>query len=92
MYTGSYFQGYDKTECVESIPVDHNTCYFKVHVDDKKICTFSYRFDNTEFQPIGKEFTATPGMWIGAKVGLFNINPNISESKGYADFDWFRVE
>ncbi len=91
MYTGSYFQGYDKTKCVESIPVDQNTCYLKVHVNDKKICTFSYRFDYTEFQPIGEAFTATTGVWIGAKVGLFSINQNISESKGYADFDWFRV-
>jgi beta-xylosidase len=38
MYTESYFQGYDKTERIESIPVDKNTCYLKVHVDDKKIC------------------------------------------------------
>ncbi|MGD9159770.1 MAG: glycoside hydrolase 43 family protein [Desulfobacteraceae bacterium] len=92
MYTGSYFQGGDKTEKIESIPAEKNSCYLKVSVDDNKICTFSYSFDGKLFKTIGKEFTAAPGVWIGAKVGIFNINPNIRESKGYADFDWFRVE
>ena len=45
-----------------------------------------------DYKTIDKEFAAKPGTWIGAKVGLFNINPNITESKGYADFDWFRYE
>jgi hypothetical protein len=35
---------------------------------------------------------ATPGVWIGAKVGLFSVNPNIEASDGYTDFDWFRLE
>ena len=26
----------------------------------------------------------------GTKIGLFNVNPNIAQSSGYADFDWFR--
>jgi beta-xylosidase len=92
MYTGSYFQGSDQTEKIESIPAEQNFCYLRVHVDDRKVCTFSYSFDGTDFKPIGKEFTATTGVWIGAKVGLFSINPNINESKGYAVFDWIRVE
>jgi len=64
----------------------------RVHVDEKNICTFSYSFNGKNFKAIGKEFTAAPGVWIGAKVGLFNMNPNITESKGHADFEWFRVE
>lgn len=92
MYKGSYFQGSDQTEKIESVITEKNFCSLRVSVDDKNICTFSYSFDGTEFIPIGKEFTAVPGVWIGAKVGIFNINPNINESKGYADFDWFRVE
>jgi beta-xylosidase len=92
MYTGSYFQGSDQTERIESILVEKNSCYLRVYVDDKAACTFSYSFDGTDFKQIGKEFTATAGTWIGSKVGLFSINPNINESKGYADFNWFRVE
>ena len=64
----------------------------RVHVNNKNIYAFFYSFDGTDFKPTGKEFTAVQEVWIGAKVGLFNINPNIEESKGYSDFDWFRVE
>ncbi len=92
MYTGSYFQGYDKTEKIESVSVNTNSSYLRVHVNDEAVCTFSYSLDGKEFRQIGKKFQAVPGMWIGAKAGLFSINPNINESKGYADFDWFRVE
>ena len=92
MYTGTYFQGYDKTELVESVDIQQGTCYLRVHVDDRASCAFSYSLTGTDYKPIGKEFAAKPGTWIGAKVGLFNINPNITESKGYADFDWFRYE
>ena len=92
MYTGTYFQGEDKTEKIESIPIEKKSCYMRVHVNDNNICTFSYSFDGTEYKILGKEFTAMPGVWIGAKMGLFCINPNITESKGYADFECFRVE
>jgi hypothetical protein len=38
------------------------------------------------------QFKSVPGLWIGAKVGIFTINPNLRESDGFAEFDWFRVE
>ena len=39
-----------------------------------------------------KEFTATPGKWIGAKVGIFCTRKDDTNDSGYADFDWFRIE
>ena len=39
-----------------------------------------------------KEFTATPGKWIGAKVGIFCTRKGETNDPGYADFDWFRIE
>ena len=92
MYNGTYFQGYDKTQLIESINIQQNTCYLKVHVDNQATCTFSYSLDGQNYQNLGNKFTAAKGTWIGAKVGLFNVNPNIINSKGYADFNWFRFE
>jgi beta-xylosidase len=92
MYSGSYFQGFDKTQLIESLECQTNNSFLRVHVDEKLICSFSYSYDGQKYQQIGNEFKATAGRWIGAKVGLFNINPNISESKGYADFDWFSFD
>jgi hypothetical protein len=41
---------------------------------------------------LGNNFKAKKSMWIGAKVGLFCINPNMRVSNGYADFDWLKME
>ena len=67
------------------------TIYLRVSVAKGAVCSFSYSFDGTKFQSAGDAFTATPGKWIGAKVGIYcTRNTQINDS-GYADFDWFRV-
>ncbi|MBP1593589.1 MAG: Beta-xylosidase [Bacteroidetes bacterium] len=38
------------------------------------------------------EFIARQGKWIGAKIGLFCVNPNQSGNKGWVDVDWFRID
>ncbi|MBN2243999.1 MAG: hypothetical protein JW793_15040 [Acidobacteria bacterium] len=90
MYTGTYFQGYDRTEKIESVALDRDTCLLGVNVGRDAVCRFSYSTDGASFQPIGREFKAAAGTWIGAKADLFHINPDLAESSGYADFDWFR--
>ena len=42
------------------------------------------------FHAIATSFEATPGTWIGAKVGLFALNPKIASGNGYGDFEFFR--
>jgi hypothetical protein len=66
--------------------------YFRVQVKEGGICQFSYSLDNKNFTDLGKSFKASKGRWIGAKTGIFCINPNMKESNGFATFDWFRVE
>jgi len=92
MCTGTYFREADKTEEIESIPLLQDSCYLRVQIDDQAVCRFFYSLDGETYQSIGKNFKTVKGMWIGAKVGLFNLNPKIMVSKGYSDFDWFKME
>lgn len=92
MFKGTYQHCEDMTRAIETVPFNGTSCYFRVSVDTTGVCRFSYSKDNKKFTSIGKEFTAVAGVWIGAKVGLFCINPNISDSNGYVDVDWFRVK
>jgi beta-xylosidase len=92
MYTGTYFEGNDKTQLIGSVDADNATCFLRVYVDENLMCHFSYSYDGQNYIALGKEFKAAAGVWIGAKVGLFPINPNMADSSGYADFDWFRFE
>ena len=48
--------------------------------------------DGKTFKNIPEKFTAQPGRWIGAKVGLFCTRETQTNDSGYADFDWFRVD
>ncbi|TKC55434.1 glycosyl hydrolase 43 family protein [Pedobacter hiemivivus] len=68
------------------------TLYLRVTVVKGGKCKFSYSLDGQKFEDTGNEFVATPGQWIGAKVGLFCTRDVKINDSGYADFDWFRIE
>jgi beta-xylosidase len=70
-----------------SIPRFSGPVWLRVAVESGARCTFSYSTDGRSFTPIGKPFVATPGRWIGAKVGILCIGEG-----GHADFDWFKIE
>jgi hypothetical protein len=63
-----------------------------VKVSKAAVCTFSYSIDGISFTEIKDKFTARPGKWIGAKIGLFCTRTTKTNDSGYADVDWFRIE
>jgi len=82
-----------KEQVIEEQPVQTNAVFLRVKVlSPDARCQFSYSIDGNRFEPVGNEFKAKPGKWIGAKVGLFAVSPMHTEAGGYADFDWFRIE
>lgn len=76
---------------VEGLDFNDKSVYLRVETGEGGICRFSYSTDGEVFNPIGKSFTARPGRWVGAKVGIFCLNPGPQNNTGYADFDWFRI-
>ncbi len=65
--------------------------YFRVQVAKEGICTFSYSLDGKKFTTVGEPFKARAGKWIGAKIGLFAIQPHAKSGEGWMDADWFRI-
>jgi len=51
---------------------------------------FAFSVDGAKFTAAGKDFQATAGKWVGAKVGLFASAGVGPASGGHADFDFFR--
>lgn len=84
-----------KEEENASVKLSDNTLFLRVKVkkDSEKeaICSFSYSVDGKKFISLGENFTAKPGKWIGAKVGLFISRPKAVNDGGWVDIDWFRV-
>lgn len=78
-------QGDDKTHAAEQIA--RAPIWLRVNVAPEARCTYSFSTDGKVFRPLGKPFVASPGKWIGAKVGLVCTGED-----GYADFDSFEIE
>ncbi len=75
-----------------STPALTDTLFLRVTVRNEALSKFSFSFDGKKFQALGDEFVARQGVWIGAKVGLFVVGNHGGRERGYADWEWFRVE
>ncbi|WP_442794597.1 glycoside hydrolase family 43 protein [Pelobium manganitolerans] len=69
-----------------------NMVYLRVKVTAGGKCNWSYSFDNKNYINVGETFTALPGKWVGAKLGLYAVRDTQINDSGYVDVDWFRVE
>lgn len=64
----------------------------RVRVEENAVCSFSISINGKTYVPVGQQFKARQGKWIGAKVGIFAFGRGSASEMGYADYDWFRVE
>jgi len=76
---------------ISSLPVSGNEFYLKVKVSKGGICDFSYQAEKVSGHLL-KIFSAKPGRWVGAKVGMICSRTNITNDAGFADVDWIRFE
>ena len=73
-------------------PVNGTDFYLEVKVEKGGTCYFSFSENGEKFTSISKSFTAKPGRWVGAKLGVFCTRNNNTNDAGFADIDWFRIE
>ena len=81
-----------KEQLVESHPVQSAEIWLRVTVKEGAECAFSFSTDGKEFNEMKTSFRAREGRWIGARVGLYACSTAPTNDKGFADFDWFRIE
>jgi beta-xylosidase len=62
----------------------------KLKAGEGGACCLGIARTDSDFYQLGPAFQASPGRWIGAKVGLYCITTNVLDPSGYADFAWFR--
>lgn len=75
-----------------SFPVKGNSFYLQVKMKKDGTYHFLYSEDRDTYTTIVKSFSAKPGKWVGAKLGIFCLRNNNTNDAGYADIDWFRFE
>lgn len=96
LYVGEFVckdaRGGKEENLVENVPLETNEIWLRVGVGKGAVCEFSYSLNGKKFKKMKTSFTAIEGRWIGARVGLFASSVENTNDKGYADFDWFRVD
>jgi beta-xylosidase len=73
------------------IPFPEDALYVRLTVAPGAACQFAYSRDGTAFVDIGPVHQATPGRWIGAKLGFFGTSARPSNDSGWLDVDWYRL-
>ena len=79
-------------EELASFPVSGTDLFLEINVQKGGACHFGFSTDGEKFITVLKPFTAKPGRWVGAKVGMFCLRNNITNDAGFVDVDWFRIE
>ncbi|MCA9259452.1 MAG: glycoside hydrolase 43 family protein [Planctomycetales bacterium] len=69
-----------------AIKVDSARIRLRLEVDEAARCMFSVSVDGSTYDSFGPAFDATPGAWIGTRVGLICLGAG-----DHADFSGFRV-
>ena len=57
----------------------------------RMFCRFYYSKEGKKFLPLGEEFEAEAGHWIGAKIGYYVDAAIHKNDGGWVDVDWFRT-
>lgn len=66
--------------------------FLRLAVEQGACCRFSYSWDGKSYNPIGTVFRAVAGRWVGAQIGLYASAETETQQRGYADFDYWRIE
>ncbi|MFN8243037.1 MAG: glycoside hydrolase 43 family protein [Ferruginibacter sp.] len=74
----------------EIVKLNGGNCYLRVQVSKTARCRFSYSLDGNRFENLPGDFTAKPGKWMGAKLGLYCMGTIKTNDNGWSEFDWFR--
>jgi beta-xylosidase len=75
---------------LQSWPVPAKAVRLRVQVAEGGECSFAFADEHGAWTVLEHRFRATPGVWIGAKVGLIAWRPPDAHGAGWADFDYFR--
>jgi beta-xylosidase len=76
----------------ESHEISGPEIFLRAEIGEGGRTRFGFSTDGTEFNMMEGTFTAVPGKWIGAKVGLFAQSTEATNDKGFADVNWFRIQ
>jgi Beta xylosidase C-terminal Concanavalin A-like domain len=77
-----------KEQTLANIDLTQTRLSLRMSVSAEAKTQFAYSLDTKTFTPIGDQFSASKGRWVGAQMGLFSLGKS---STSFVDVDYFRV-
>ncbi len=65
--------------------------YLQIRMNKQGVASFNFSTNGTDFTKLGGPFTAKPGRWVGAKLGMFCTRNSKTNDAGFAEVDWIRI-
>lgn len=85
-------QKHGREQEIAALTVAGSVAHLRVSVARDARCRFAYSLDEgRNFLPLGEEFRAVSGHWVGAKAGLFASARPATAAPGWADFARFEL-
>lgn len=72
--------------------INAGATYLRVNVYEAGLARFSFSTDGSRFIDVNTLFTLKPGIWVGARLGVYCSRKSKTNDTGYADIDWFHIE
>ena len=72
--------------------ISSTSAWFKIVISKNAMASFAFSEDGISYVKLPQTFTAKPGKWVAAKIGLFASSTNKTNNTGYVNVDWFRIE
>lgn len=89
--SGTYHIRLDRPgEPCADVTIRCTSVVLKLEASEGGACRMGIATPDNPFYQIGPAFQATPGRWIGAKMGLYCVSRE--SVAGHADFAWFRLK
>ncbi|MEY4279632.1 MAG: hypothetical protein RL377_1636 [Bacteroidota bacterium] len=69
-----------------------STLHIKMQMNKGAVAKFEYSVDGINYQQIPFTFVATPGLWVGAKMGFYCTSNKITNDAGYLEIKSFTIQ
>ena len=69
-----------------------STLHIKMQMNKGAVAKFEYSVDGINYQQIPFTFVATPGLWVGAKMGFYCTSNKITNDAGYVEIKSFTIQ
>ena len=69
-----------------------STVHIKMQMSKGAVAKFEYSVDGIHYQQIPFTFVATPGLWVGAKMGFYCASNKATNDAGYLEISNFNIQ